>query len=73
MAVSILQIMVNLCILESQKNAHVYFWMLICHGMFGIGGLISPILVDIFETNVFIVIGLIYSAGTPFYCIFISP
>lgn len=71
--VSVLQIMVNLCILETQKDAHVSFWMLICHGMFGIGGLISPLFVYYVETNIFVLIALIYATGIPGYYLLKSP
>jgi hypothetical protein len=44
----LLEVMVNVCVLETQKNGNIEFWMLICHGVFGIGGLIGPILVYVF-------------------------
>lgn len=72
-AASVLQIIINLCILDIQKDAHVDFWMLICHGTFGIGGLISPILVLFFGTNVFVIIAGIFGLGAPAYYFLKSP
>ncbi len=41
--------------------------MLICHGVFGIGGLIGPIFVYIFEIYSFLVMGFLIVAVTPLY------
>lgn len=41
--------------------------MLICHGMFGIGGLLGPIFVYIFEIYSFLFMGVIIALITPFY------
>ncbi len=41
--------------------------MLICHGVFGIGGLLGPILVFIFEIYSFLFMGIIIALVTPFY------
>jgi hypothetical protein len=41
--------------------------MLICHGMFGIGGLIGPIVVYLFEFHSYIAMGVLIMAISPFY------
>jgi fucose permease len=41
-------IIINISILQAQTNNHQEFWMLIAQGVFGIGGLLGPILVSIF-------------------------
>lgn len=41
-------IIINISILHTQTKANQEFWMLIAQGVFGIGGLLGPILVSIF-------------------------
>jgi hypothetical protein len=41
--------------------------MLLNHGVFGIGGLIGPILVYIFELKSFMIMGFMIAIVTPFY------
>jgi hypothetical protein len=47
--------------------------MLVCHGVFGIGGLIGPILVYIFEIHSFAVMGVMIVLIAPFYWILKTP
>jgi hypothetical protein len=37
------------------------------HGFFGIGGLVGPFIVYVFETNAFAVIGLLFAIMIPAY------
>ena len=46
--VSIIHVVVNLCVFETQKSGDVHFWMLIIHGIYGIGGLLGPMLLSFF-------------------------
>ncbi len=46
--ISMVNILVNVCVVESQKNGDVHFWMLILHGTYGIGGLLGPIMIYVF-------------------------
>lgn len=68
-----LEIAVNICVLETQKHGDLEFWMLVCHGVFGVGGLIGPILVYIFEIHSFAVMGLLIALVSPFYWILKTP
>lgn len=70
---SIVNILVNVCVVESQKDGDVHFWMLILHGTYGIGGLISPMLISIFEIESYFIIGVLLGLLAPFYYKLISP
>jgi len=37
----------------------VDFWLMITHGMFGIGGFVGPIVIYIFETNTYAIMGFV--------------
>lgn len=68
-----LEININLSVLETQKDGDVEFWVLVCHGFFGIGGLCGPLLVYFFETYSYVVMGTIATISIPFYCFLESP
>lgn len=68
-----IEITVNLCVLETQRNENIDFWMLICHGQFSIGGLIGPILVYFFEIYSFAVMGLMILIVAPAYYFLKTP
>lgn len=59
--------MVNVCVAETQRTGDVNFWMHILHGSYGIGGLISPIIIYVFQLNSYMVIGTLILALVPFY------
>lgn len=65
--ISIINIMVNVCVVETQRTGDVNFWMHILHGSYGIGGLISPIIIYVFELNSYMIIGTLMLALVPFY------
>jgi hypothetical protein len=46
--ISMINILVNVCVVETQKNGDVHFWMLILHGTYGIGGLLGPMIIYVF-------------------------
>lgn len=46
--ISMINILVNVCVVETQKNGDVHFWMLILHGTYGIGGLLGPMIIYAF-------------------------
>lgn len=67
------EVVINISVLETQKGSDVEFWMLICHGMFGVGGLIGPILVYFFEVYSFAVMGVLIIAIAPAYYFLKTP
>jgi FHS family Na+ dependent glucose MFS transporter 1 len=70
---SILEIVINVCSLMINPSEDMEFWLLLTHGVFGLGGLIGPLLVYIFEINTFIVMGLLVALVVPFYIMKPSP
>ena len=65
--ISMINILVNVCVVETQKNGDVHFWMLILHGTYGIGGLLGPMLIYTFELNSFLILGGLLGILAPFY------
>ncbi len=47
--------------------------MLICHGMFGIGGFIGPVIVYVFEENSYIIMGIFVFCIAPCYYFLKTP
>jgi fucose permease len=47
--------------------------MLLANGLFGVGGLIGPLIVYVFETNSFTIIGFIFLSLIPAYYLLPSP
>ena len=45
---SFLEVIVNVCLLMTSDRNDLEFWMLISHGIFGLGGLTGPYLIYIF-------------------------
>jgi fucose permease len=68
-----LEVTINVSTLEIQKNSELEFWMLVLHGLFGIGGLVGPIIVYFFELRSFMVMGVLIVIIAPFYCILQTP
>jgi MFS family permease len=64
----------NICIIETfKKTKNLDQWLQIAHGGFGIGGLIGPYVVYLFEEYSFLVLGAMGIVLIPFYFIFPSP
>ena len=51
----------------SHKGDDQQFWLQLNHGLFGLGGLIGPLIVRIFVFNGFLIIGLLGFVMVPFY------
>jgi hypothetical protein len=47
--------------------------MLLTHGVFGIGGLIAPLFVYVFEINSFVIFGVFFLLSLPAYHLLPSP
>ena len=45
---SVYEIIINVCLLMISPAKEVEYWMLLAHGSFGVGGLLSPIIVYLF-------------------------
>lgn len=46
---------------------------MITHGMFGLGGLVGPIIVYLFEDNAFAVMGIVFLVLLPFFFMLKEP
>lgn len=73
MLCSMINILVNVCVVESQKSSDVHFWMLVLHGTYGIGGLISPMLISLFDIESYFIMGVLLGLLSPFYYKLQSP
>lgn len=71
--ISIINIMVNVCVAETQRTGNVNFWMHMLHGSYGIGGLISPLVIYVFELKSYLFIGILMVLMAPFYWKLQSP
>ena len=49
------------------------FWMLITHGLFGVGSIVGPFIVYIFEGQAYAIVGLITAAFIPWLMMKKSP
>lgn len=58
--------MLNVCILLINNPEEIEFWMLLTHGLFGVGGLLGPIIVYFFSTKGFLVLGILTATIIPF-------
>lgn len=54
----------HICIIETFKRDNLDAWLQINHGAFGVGGLLGPYIVYVFEERSFVVIGIICLATT---------
>ena len=70
---SMINSLVNVCVVESQKSGDVHFWMLVLHGTFGIGGLISPMLISLFDIESYFIMGVLLGLLAPLYYKLKSP
>jgi hypothetical protein len=71
--ISMINIMVNVCVAETQKGGNVNFWMHVLHATYGIGGLIGPVIIYIFELNSYLIVGILIVVMVPFYFKLESP
>lgn len=57
MAAVLNDVEVNVCVLMISHPKEIDFWLMITHGMFGIGGFVVPIVIYFFEDNTYTIIG----------------
>ena len=68
-----IDIFTNVATIHCFKGPRLAIWLQILHGAFGIGGLIGPFIVFLFELNTMIVFAIAMLALAPFLYIFPSP
>lgn len=69
----LLNMAVNCCLMLASSKDDLYLWLSITHGMFGVGGLTSPILVNIFKLNIYFALGVLSLLTAPFFFYLTSP
>ena len=72
-AYSFLEVALNVSIFLTQKVSEMSFWMQLANSLFGVGGIIGPYLVFLFEDNSYLSFGLISLTLLPFYYFLPSP
>ena len=70
---SFLEVMINVCIYLTHKASEMSFWMQLINSLFGIGGLLGPYLVYVFEGSSYISFGVFIALLIPFYYSLQSP
>ena len=63
----------NICLIMINPAESMEFWLLISHGMFGVGALLGPFFVYFFELNAFLVSGMTFLVLLPFLYYLPSP
>ena len=66
-------ITINVSIIETFKPKEVDSWLQVCHGAFGIGGLLGPYIVYLLEANTYFILGFCGLILCPFFFFFLSP
>ena len=67
------EVVPNVCLVAINPADTMEYWLLLVHGMFGVGALLGPLFVYFFELNAFFVNSLFFLALIPFYCSMKSP
>ena len=70
---SLLEIAVNISILETFKAKEVDSWLQAVYGIFGVGGLLGPYIVYLFEDKTYAILGLCCLVLCPLLACFLSP
>lgn len=70
---SIMNIVVNVCVAETQKNGDSHFWIMILHGMYGVGGLLGPFVIYLLGIHSYALFGTMLLILAPVYYRLKSP
>ena len=73
LAFSVFQLRTNVGIIMINPIQDNYFWLLLAQGMFGVGGLIGPFLVYLFEMKTYIILATAFSTFIIFFYRLESP
>ena len=55
----VMDVQINVCTIILTNKRHLENWMQIIWGLFSVGGIIGPLIVYIFGSNTYIVVGII--------------
>ena len=65
-------ISLNCCVLLVPSNAKMFFWLSICHGCYGVGSLIAPLVVDLLVMKSYFVSGGLMLILVPLYAFYLN-
>ena len=66
-------ITVNICLVRAAPTGEIGMWVGFSHGAFGVGALVGPLLVPVFEIKLFIILAIVFVILAPFFYFFSSP
>ena len=66
-------IVINICLVRAAPHGKIGMWVGFSHGAFGVGALIGPLLVPIFEIKLFIILAIAFAIVGPFFYFLPSP
>ena len=69
----VMEVSLTICVLATTPKQDMEFWLLILHGIFGLGNGIGPFVVLAFELDSFLILGVLTAATTPVYLLSVSP
>jgi hypothetical protein len=64
---------VDICLVRAAPPDEIGMWVGFSHGAFGVGALIGPLLVPIFEIKLFIIMAILFVILAPFFYFMSSP
>ena len=66
-------IVITICLVRAAPHGKIGLWVGFSHGAFGVGSLIGPLLVPIFEIKLFIILAIAFAIVGPFFYFLPSP
>ncbi len=66
-------VVIDICLVRAAPSGEIGMWVGFSHGAFGVGALIGPLLVPIFEIKLFIILAIAFAIVGPFFYFLRSP
>ena len=66
-------VVIDICLVRAAPSGEIGMWVGFSHGAFGVGALIGPLLVPIFEIKLFIILAISFAIVGPFFYFLPSP
>lgn len=66
-------IVINICLVRAAPSGEIGMWVGFSHGAFGVGALVGPLLVPIFEIKLYIILAFILTSLSLFFYFLPSP
>jgi hypothetical protein len=68
-----MMITINICLVRAAPAGEIGMWVGYSHGAYGVGALVAPLLVPIFEIKIFIILAILFLILAPFFYFLSSP